>query len=81
MLGDGTFGSFGIEILWSANLLNDGPEGIEFGRVKTSVNTANIAMEASRAAIFRGGIAGTLRPNRRRWIGIVGDEVKLRGHE
>jgi hypothetical protein len=56
-------GSLGREILWSVNLLNEGPDGIEFGSVKTSVKTANIAIVPSRAAIRRGGIAGTFRPN------------------
>ena len=66
MLAPGTWGSFGRDILWSANLLKEGPDGMEFGKVKTRVNMANMAMEASNAAILRGLIAGTLRPNRRR---------------
>jgi hypothetical protein len=63
MLGEGSFfGSFGRDILWSVNLLNEGPEGIEFGRVKTSVMTAKTAIVPSRTAIRRGGIAGTGLP-------------------
>lgn len=71
MLGEGRFFNFGIEILWSVNLLKDGPGDIEFGRVKTSVKTAKIAIVPSRAAIRRGEIGGIGRPKRRRWTGIV----------
>jgi hypothetical protein len=58
-------------ILWSVNLLKDGPGDIELGRVKTNVITAKIAIVPSKAAIRRGDIGGMGRPNRRRWTGIV----------
>lgn len=48
------------------NLLNEGPDGIEFGSVKTSVMTAKTAIVPSRTAIRRGGIAGMGLPNRLR---------------
>ena len=73
MLADGICFSFGIVILWSVNLLRDGPGGIEPGRVKTSVTTAKIAVVPSRAAILRGDIGGMGRPKRRRWTGMVKD--------
>lgn len=63
MLGEGNcLGSFGRDILWSVNLLSEGPEGIEFGRVKTSVMTANTAIVPSSTAIRFGAIEGTGRP-------------------
>jgi hypothetical protein len=71
MLAEGRFLNFGIEILWSVNLLKDGPGDIELGRVKTSVTTAKIAIVPSRAAIRRGDIGGIGRPKRRRWTGIA----------
>jgi hypothetical protein len=67
MLGEGIFlGSFGREILWSVNLLNEGPDGIELGSVKTRVTMAKMAIEPSRQAIRRGETDGTGRPNRLR---------------
>lgn len=71
MLGDGKFFSCGIDILWSVNLLRDGPGVIEFGRVKTSVMIAKPAIVRSRDAIRRGDIRGIGRPKRRLWTGIV----------
>ena len=63
MLGEvSCLGSFGRDILWSVNLLSEGPEGIELGRVKTRVMTANTAIVASRTAIRFGAMAGTGRP-------------------
>ena len=74
MLGeDNCFGSFGRDILWSVNLPSEGPAGIELGRVKTSVITAKMEIVASRTAILRGDIAGTGRPNKVRWTGILED--------
>lgn len=67
MLGEGIFlGSFGREILWSVNLLNEGPDGIELGSVKTRVTMAKMAIEPSRQAIRRGETGGIGRPNRLR---------------
>jgi hypothetical protein len=63
ILGENVFESLGIAILWSVNLPSDGPAGIEFGSVNTSVKTANSAIVASRIAMRRGGIAGTGLPN------------------
>jgi hypothetical protein len=74
MLGeDNCFGSFGRDILWSVNLPSEGPDGIELGRVKTSVMTAKMEIVPSRTAILRGCIAGTGRPNKVRWTGILED--------
>lgn len=67
------FFNFGIEILWSVNLLSDGPGDIELGRVKTSVTTAKIAIMPRRTAIRRGGNAGAGRPKMPRWTGILKD--------
>lgn len=71
MLGESVFGSLGRDILWSVNLLRDGPTGIEFGSVKTSVMTANTAIVPRRTAIRRGGIGGSGLPSRLRWTGIL----------
>ena len=53
------------------NLLNEGPDGIELGSVKTSVMTAKTAIVPSRTAIRRGGMAGTGLPRKVRWTGIA----------
>lgn len=63
MLGESVFGSLGIGILWSVNLPSDGPAGIEFGSVKTSVEMANTAIVLRRTAIRLGGIGGSGLPN------------------
>lgn len=73
MLGESCLGSLGREILRSVYLPKDGPEGMEFGNVKTSVTTANIAMVLSSTAILRGATAGTGLPKRLRWTGILKD--------
>ncbi len=62
MLGENVFGSLGRDILWSANLLRDGPTGMEFGSVKTSVMTANTAIVPRRTAVRFGGIGGSGLP-------------------
>ena len=62
MLGENVFGILGRDILWSVNLLSEGPAGIEFGRVKTSVKTANTAMVPKRIAMRLGCIWGMGRP-------------------
>lgn len=43
-----------MEILWSVNLPNDGPVGIEFGKVNTRVTTANTAIVPSNVIICFG---------------------------
>lgn len=62
MLGEKVLGSLGMDILWSVNLPREGPAGIEFGSVNTSVKTAKRAIVPSRIAIRRGGMAGTGLP-------------------
>lgn len=74
MLGENVFGSLGTGILWSVNLPNEGPEGIEFGSVNTNVMTANMAIVPSRTAMRRGAMAGMGLPNTVRWTGIVGEQ-------
>jgi len=74
ILGDEScFGSFGRDTLWSVNLPSEGPDGIEFGSVKTSVITAKTAIVPSRTAILRGGTAGIGRPNKVCCFGIMED--------
>jgi len=62
ILGESVFGSLGRDILWSVNLPREGPAGIEFGSVKTSVKIANTAIVPSRMAIRLGGIGGSGLP-------------------
>ncbi len=62
MLGERVFGSLGNDILWSVNLPSDGPAGIEFGNVKTSVNMANTAIVLRRTAVRFGVIGGSGLP-------------------
>ena len=71
MLGEGRCLNFGMEIRWSVNFPSEGPDGIEFGSVNTSVMTANIAIAPSRMAVRRGDVAGTGRPKILRWTGIL----------
>jgi len=67
MLGEGMFlGSLGREILRSVNLLNEGPDGIELGSVKTRVTMAKMAIDPSRQAMRRGEVGGIGRPKRLR---------------
>jgi len=66
MLGESVFGSLGMGILWSVNLPSDGPDGIEFGSVKTSVKMANTAIVLRRTATRLGGIGGNGLPSRLR---------------
>ena len=71
MLGENVFGSLGTDILWSVNLPNEGPAGIEFGNVNTNVMTASMPIVPSKIAIRRGAMAGTGLPKRLRWTGMV----------
>ncbi len=66
-----------MEILCvSVNFDNEGPDGIELGKVKTRVMTANMATQPRSWATRRGGIRGMGLPNNVRWTGIV--EVQQR---
>ena len=78
ILGERVFGNFGRDILWSINLPNEGSVGIEFGSVNTNVITENIAIVPSSTTIRLGFKAGTGRPNRVRWTGILAKESQSR---
>jgi hypothetical protein len=53
------------------NLPSDGPAGIEFGNVKTSVKMANTAIVLRRTAVRFGVIGGSGLPKKVLWTGIL----------
>jgi hypothetical protein len=68
--------TFGIGICWSVYLDSDGPEGIDFGSVNTSVIIAKRATEASNVTTRFGGIRGIGRPMKVCCTGILKYEKK-----